>query len=150
MAVKGEDAERAVLASVLRDSDALNQVAPFLRPEHFAGERNRVIYAAMLVLRERGELIDFLTLSDELQRQELYEAAGNLASLASLLTTWHFTGSPAHYGRMVERGAATRRPAAGDTNRQLEALRDSANHNAAVGEERVPDSLSQAVVRVLQ
>ena len=66
-------AEEAVLGSILIDSESLTNLAGFLRAEDFYRERNAVIYAAMLSLHDRREPVDYLTLADELQRQDKYE-----------------------------------------------------------------------------
>src|SRR5437867_651093 len=95
-------AEEAVLGSILIEHASLNQLAGFLRPEDFYRERNGVIYAAMLALHERREPVDYLTLADELQRQEKYEAAGGLPYLASLVTVMPTAAFAEHYGRFVD------------------------------------------------
>src|SRR5581483_1596960 len=102
-------AEEAVLGSILIDAEALNRVAAFLRPEDFYRERNGVIYAAMRALHDRREPVDYLTLADELQRQEQYEAAGGLPYLSSLLSVVPTAAFAEHYARIVERTAVMRR-----------------------------------------
>src|SRR5919206_4646911 len=79
------DAEEAVLGSLLIDRDAVGRVAAILRPDDFYRERNGAIYAAMLALYERHEPVDFMTLSDELQRTGRYDEVGGLVYLSSLL-----------------------------------------------------------------
>ncbi len=103
------DAEEAVLGSLLIDRDAIGRIAAFLRPEDFYRERNATIYAAMLALYERREPVDFLTLSDELQRTGRYEEVGGLAYLSSLLTVVPTSLHVEHYARIVERAAIRRR-----------------------------------------
>lgn len=63
-----EQAEEAVLGSILLDPEVMVVVAPILKPEAFYHIRNKDIYAAMYALNERREPIDFLTVSQELRR----------------------------------------------------------------------------------
>lgn len=63
------DAERAVLGSCLLDPEALVKVTGFLRPEDFYRERHAWLYRAMQALGERREPLDFVTVTDELERR---------------------------------------------------------------------------------
>ena len=60
------EAERAVLGTILLDNDAAVPAAKTLTPEDFHGEAHRLIFGAMLSLKERGEPIDAVTVGDEL------------------------------------------------------------------------------------
>lgn len=103
------EAERAVLGALMIDPDAIIKVANFLRPEDFYRERHGWIYDAMLVLNERHEPLDFVTLVDELERRGQLEEIGGPAYLTDLIA-----GTPTaiyvdHYARIVERTAILRR-----------------------------------------
>jgi replicative DNA helicase len=103
------DAEEAVLGSILIDRDAIGRLAAFLRPEDFYRERNATIYRGMLALYERREPVDFLTLTDELQRTDRYDEVGGLVYLSSLLSIVPTSLHVEHYGRIVERSSLRRR-----------------------------------------
>ncbi|MBI4494848.1 MAG: replicative DNA helicase, partial [Chloroflexi bacterium] len=103
------EAEEAVLGSVLVDRDAIGQVASFLRPEDFYRERNGSVYRAMLALYDHREPVDYLTVVDELERADKYEAVGGLAYLSSLLSVVPTSVHVEHYARIVERTAIMRR-----------------------------------------
>ena len=64
-----EDAEQAVLSAMLMDRDAVDRVNEIVDDTMFFREGNRRIYRAMVTLSERGDVIDPLTLSEELSRQ---------------------------------------------------------------------------------
>src|SRR5919202_2346130 len=103
------DAEAAVLGGLLIDRDAIGRVAPFLQPDDFYRERNGTVYAAMLALYERREPIDFLTLSDELQRTGRYDEVGGLVYLSSLFNEVPTSLHVEQYARIVEQAALRRR-----------------------------------------
>lgn len=60
-------AEESVLGSLLIDTEAIYDVADILQPKDFFRVKNRQIYEAILSLNERGNTIDFITLSEELR-----------------------------------------------------------------------------------
>src|SRR6266404_6691576 len=65
-----EDAEQAVLSAMLMDPDAILRANEFIDDTMFYREGNRRIYRAMVSLSERGDVIDPLTLTEELGRSE--------------------------------------------------------------------------------
>jgi len=103
------EAEEAVLGSLLIDPEALFRVSPFLNPEDFFIQKNGWIYQAILSLHERREPIDFVTLCDDLERQERLEEIGGAAYVTHLInavpSAIHIEG----YGRIVEQDAIRRR-----------------------------------------
>jgi replicative DNA helicase len=103
------EAEEALLGSLLIDPDALFEVSSFLRPAAFYREANKWIYEAILVLNERREPVDFITLTDELRRREQLEELGGEAYLIGLINTVPTSINAASYGRIVEATALRRR-----------------------------------------
>lgn len=79
------DAERAVLGAILIDHDALGSVSEYLRPIHFYGERNRIIYQAMLDLDEKGNEPDSVTLAEHLRQSGKLEQIGSIAYIVGLM-----------------------------------------------------------------
>lgn len=103
------EAERAVLGSLLIDPDAIIKIANFLRPEDFYRERHNWIYQALLALHERREPADFVTLVDELERQEQLEEVGGPAYITELINSTPTAIYVDFYARIVERTAILRR-----------------------------------------
>lgn len=103
------EAEAAVLGGLLIDRDAVGRVAAILRPGDFYRERNGTVYAAMLALYERREPVDYLTLSDELQRTGRYDEVGGLVYLSSLFNEVPTSLHVEQYARIVEAAALRRR-----------------------------------------
>lgn len=102
-------AERAVLGSLLIDSDAIVKVGNFLRAEDFYRQRHGWIYEAMLSLNERREPIDFVTLTDELERHERLEETGGPAYITDLIDATPTSLYVDYYARIVEQAAVRRR-----------------------------------------
>lgn len=64
------EAERGVLGSIIIDPTAYDTVSPILTPDDFHIEAHRIIYEAMLKLNARRINADFITICDELEREE--------------------------------------------------------------------------------
>ena len=79
------DAELAVLGAILLDAEiALPQVTPLLKPIDFYIVKHGWVYDAILALRERGESIDFVTVTGELERRGQLGELGGPAFIAGL------------------------------------------------------------------
>lgn len=103
------EAEEAVLGALLIDPNAILRIGPRLRPEDFYVERHAWIYQAMLDLQERGEVIDVLTLADQLRREGRLEEVGGIGYLAALASRVPTSIHVEHYAELVERTAILRR-----------------------------------------
>ena len=103
------EAEEAVLGSILIDPDAIIRVAAMLKPEDFYREKHGWIYETALILHERREPIDFLTVCDELERREQLEEVGGAAFITTLINVVPTSIHAEHYARIVERTATRRR-----------------------------------------
>lgn len=81
-----EEAEEAVLGSILIDSGWLTLLADRLKPEDFYIQRHQWIYESLLRLHRVGQKIDALILSDDLAKYGNLEAVGGAAFLIELTT----------------------------------------------------------------
>jgi len=79
------EAERTVLGGILINNAYLSVALSLLTPEDFYRDAHRQILAGMVNLMDRGQPIDLLTLSDELQKSGSLEEVGGAAYLASLM-----------------------------------------------------------------
>jgi len=103
------EAEQAVLGSLLIDPDAIIKIASFLRPEDFYRERHAWLYESMLMLNERREPLDMVTLSDELERREQLTEIGGPAYISDLISSTPTSINVEYYGQIVARTALLRR-----------------------------------------
>ncbi len=103
------EAEEAVIGSLLIDPEALFQVTPFLKGDDFYIQKNAWIYEAILALHERREPIDFVTLCDELERNEQLEDLGGAAYITHLINVVPSAIHVEAYAHIVEQSAIRRR-----------------------------------------
>lgn len=78
------EAEKFVLGSILLDDSLFPQVAGALSPEDFLLEKHRRIFQRMIDLGEKPERIEYLTLTDELEKHNQLESIDGIAYIASL------------------------------------------------------------------
>ncbi len=103
------EAEEAVIASLLVDSEAIYKVAAILQPDDFFREKNAWAYEACFTLWERNEAINEVTVGHELARRDRLEQIGGLAYLSRLVTELPTPIGVEHYARIVKRDAVYRR-----------------------------------------
>jgi replicative DNA helicase len=104
-----EQAEQAVLASVLLDRSVVGQLAGQLTARDFYQERHGFIWQAMLDLDGRGEPVDYLTLVEALEKGDRLKQAGGAGYIAGLIGA---VPTPLHaeqYASLVTQAATMRR-----------------------------------------
>jgi replicative DNA helicase len=108
--------EESLLGALLINPAPIAEIASFLSTDDFYIVRNGQVFEAMLRLQSRGDAIDILTVTNELEAMNIAESVGGAAYLTYLVNN---TGSSLYgevYARFVERAAVRRRliEAAGD------------------------------------
>src|SRR6266513_670143 len=79
------EAEQAVLGAMLLDQDAALKSAELLDDTMFYREGHRLLFRSMIALTERGDVIDPVTLRDELLRRGDLDRAGGMEYLGGLI-----------------------------------------------------------------
>jgi replicative DNA helicase len=102
------EAESSVLGGILLENDAINVVLELLRPEDFYRESHRKIFRAMILLSDRGEPADVITLSECLKGHNELDAVGGTAYLVSLADFVPTAANIAYYARIVREKAVLR------------------------------------------
>ena len=79
------EAEQSVLGAILLDNSAMAKAMEIIVDEDFYRTAHRKVYQGMLVLADRGEVIDQITLTECLKGRSELEAVGGAAYLAELV-----------------------------------------------------------------
>lgn len=103
------EAEQAVLGSILIDPEAIHMVAPNLRAEDCFLRKHRWIYDAMLTLHRRGEALDLLTLTTELEHREQLAPVGGAGYISQLINAVPSALNVSSYIQIVREAAMRRR-----------------------------------------
>ncbi len=104
-----EDAEQAVLSAMLMDPDAVLRATEFVDDTMFYREGHRRIFRAMVALSERGDVIDPLTLSEELARSGTLESSGGKDYIGFLVDAVPTAANIEYHAKIVKEKALRRR-----------------------------------------
>ncbi len=102
------EAERSVLGAILVHNDAFNLAAQIITEKDFFRDAHRRIFDKMIVLNERGDAIDFVTLKEELARAGDLDDVGGPAYVASLADGVPRATNVEYYARIVKEKATLR------------------------------------------
>ena len=103
------EAEGAVLGAVLINGDALSRATQTVRSSMFYREANRRIFGAVEALFERGDVVDIITVSEELKRTDDLSRAGGLEYVASLVDTVPTAANVEYHARIIRDKSLLRR-----------------------------------------
>ena len=135
------EAEQAVLGAMLLKPDAVTTAAEELSADDFYRETHRLIFEAMMELKERTEPVDLVTLTEQLKKADKLAKIGGIPAL-SLIANSVPTAANVHYhARIVHEKA------------QLRSLINAATEIAGSAYEsadEVEDIMDSAEKRILQ
>ncbi len=97
-----EEAEEAVIGSMLTDKDAVVSAIEVLKSDDFYRNDNKTIFEAIMNVYAKGEPIDIITVKDELTSMEKLDSVGGLEYLASLPDKVPTTANAEKYVKIVE------------------------------------------------
>jgi len=95
------EAEQALLGALLVNNEASSLVSGFLLPEHFFLPVHGRIFEAVLLMIERGQIANPVTLKHYFERDEALKEAGGGEYLARLAGSAVTVINAEHYGRAV-------------------------------------------------
>ncbi len=103
------EAEQAVLSAMLLDQDAALKAAEILDDTMFYKESHRLLFRSMISLTERGDVIDPVTLRDELSRRGDLDRAGGMEYIAALVDVVPTAANIDYHAKIVRDKAVLRR-----------------------------------------
>lgn len=103
------DAERSVLGAMLLSPKAIGDVVEAVRAEDFYRPAHQELYNRIVDLYSRGEPVDPITLSTELERRGELTRVGGAPYLHTLLATVPTAANAVYYARIVASTGVRRR-----------------------------------------
>src|SRR5258707_1913082 len=103
------EAEQAVLGAMVLDQDAALKAAELLDDTMFYKESHRQLFRSMISLTERGDVIDPVTLRDELSRRGDLDRAGGMEYIAALVDVVPTAANIDYHSRILRDKAVMRR-----------------------------------------
>jgi replicative DNA helicase len=102
------EAEQSILGAILLENAGINKAMELLATEDFYRTAHRKIYQAMLDLSEHGEVIDQITLTEQLKTKGELESVGGAAYLAELVQVVPTAANIKYHCRIVRDKALLR------------------------------------------
>jgi replicative DNA helicase len=106
---QNNEAEQSVLGAVFLSKEALITAIEILRPEDFYKTAHQRIFKTMLDLYERGEPVDLVTVTAELQDHKLLDEVGGVTYLTEIASSVPTAANIEYYARIVEEKSLLRR-----------------------------------------
>ncbi len=143
-----EDAEQAVLGSLLIDKEAVKFVSEFVNPEYFYNDTNRRIFECMLTLHEEGKPVDLLTITSILKKKKFFDKVGGSEYLTSLTNIVPTAANLEHYASILrERHLRRSLIQVGSEMTNLAFVEDTASEEILYKAEQVIFQVSQEHVK---
>lgn len=96
------EAEQSVLGAILIDKDALSRILDVLKSTSFYRDAHKHIYEAMMMLFQKSEPIDLITVTNMLRSKELLDAVGGSYYLTQLINSVPTSANIVYYAKIVE------------------------------------------------
>jgi len=136
------EAEMSVLGGMLIDADAVARAVELVDDHMFYREANRRLYRGMRRLFERGEVIDPVTLTEELRSTGELDSVGGPAFLAELMEAVPTAANIEYHAKIVRDRALLRR--------LIEASSEIIRDAYATSGESVEESIDRAEQKIFQ
>ncbi len=102
------EAEQSVLGTILLSDDSFTTVLELITGDDFYLDRHKLIFEAMVLLFEKNEPHDVITVSNQLKDINKLEEAGGIAYLATLTSIVPVTANLSHYAKIIHQKAILR------------------------------------------
>lgn len=103
------EAEQSILGCNLIDDNAVLQIMNTLKVEDFYSQAHQTIFEAMTNIYRANKPIDYVTLTDELEKTGLLEAVGGIDYITTLTNVVPSASNFKHYCDIVKRDSVLRK-----------------------------------------
>lgn len=103
------EAEQSVLGCNLLDDNVAIQIMSMLKAEDFYTEAHKTIFEAMSTIHAASKPIDYVTLTDELERMGVLESVGGIDYITTLTNVVPSSANFKHYADIVKRTSLMRK-----------------------------------------
>ncbi len=102
-------AEQATLGSILLEKDSILNCIEILHWEDFYKTAHQTIYQCALDLFEKNQVVDLITLTEELRKRKQLDEVGGATYLATLMSSVPTAANVSYYAKIVEEKAILRK-----------------------------------------
>ncbi len=124
---QSKEAEQSVLGSMIIDREAIFSAAELLTENDFYSTAHKKIFSGVISLSEKGEPVDLVTLSEELQRDQCLDAIGGRSYLVTLANAVPTAANVQYHSQIVREKSILRsliQTATGIVSRSFDAPHD--------------------------
>ncbi len=102
-------AEQATLGSILLEKESILNCIEVLHWEDFYKTAHQTIYQCALELFEKNQVVDLITLTEELKKRKQLDEVGGATYLATLMSSVPTAANVTYYAKIVEEKAILRK-----------------------------------------
>jgi replicative DNA helicase len=102
-------AEESLLGAMLLSGDAINVATSICTPDDFYKPRHGNLFRAMIMLSDRGEAVDVVTVTDEMKRTLAADLVADPTDLLELQSSTPSVANVQHYATIVKELSTLRR-----------------------------------------
>ncbi|MEO1498096.1 MAG: replicative DNA helicase [Planctomycetota bacterium] len=105
---QSQEAEQAVICSVMLLPEAIDDVSMIVRPDDFLDDANRRIFRRILAMHEQGHALDSMLLIQQLRDSGEYESVGGAPYLAKIASAVATAAHAEYYAKIVREKSTLR------------------------------------------
>ena len=96
------EAEQSVIGAIFLQPEALITASEILRPDDFYRTAHEKIFDTMLILSDKGQAIDVVTVTEELSAKKELEDVGGISYLTEIANAVPTAANIEYYAKIVE------------------------------------------------
>ena len=104
-----DEAEQAVIGSMLMDREAVIEISDSLTREDFYNPQYGLLYETMVELHRAGKAVDVLTLSEKLKQKGAPEEIGSITFISNIVANVPTSANVKQYAELVRDNSIMRR-----------------------------------------
>lgn len=104
-----DEAERAVIGSMMMDQEAVQIASEQLQPEDFYNGQYGVIFSALVEMNRQGVGVDLITMQNKLREMEIPPELTSVEFIGDMVKSVPTSANIRHYTRIVQEKAVLRR-----------------------------------------
>ena len=102
-------AEQALLGAIMIKPDSIHEILDLIATDSFYSNKHRLIFKAMVALKEKNEPIDVVTMTTYLREKKQLDQIGGASYLTELIALVPSAANIGYYAEVVGKKAALRR-----------------------------------------
>lgn len=102
------EAEKALIGAIMLKPDVMHDISVTIYPESFFADKHRAIYNAILIIFTKGDPIDLLSITGQLERDHELERIGGVEYITELTETVPAAANAHYYATLVQNKAILR------------------------------------------